>query len=419
MSSPPSQPGPAARAIAGWLRSSEAVLVVAILVVVAITAVVDSNHSYVRDPSTSFRDIARNVALLGIFSLGAAVVIIGGGIDLSAGSMIAFSGTICAATMTLLAPEAMKNSQPVGPLVALCAVAAALFSGFLVGTLHAWLIASVRLPPFVATLATLVGLRSFARAFCSYVTAKTLHGSGNTEINVYDPSFRFLREHVAIYVGVFLVLAALTWLILSRTVLGRHIHALGGNEQAARLSGIRTDAVKWFAYCFSAMTASIAGVFYVADQSVASPVNLGVGYELNAIAAAVVGGCSLQGGVGTVSGVILGVVFLRVVIDSVAKLIKSGSDIYEGMIVGIVVVIAVTFSQLRQLRSSGRELFPGVQGLVIIPTLATMIGVLTAMTTANVPYLKGLDIWIGLGVGMVTLIMLSAIKAAEIRKTAP
>jgi hypothetical protein len=83
------------------------------------------------------------------------------------------------------------------------------------------------------------------------------------------------------------------------------------------------------------------------------------------------------------------------------------------------VVIAVTFSQLRQLRSSGRELFPGVQGLVIIPTLATMIGVLTAMTTANVPYLKGLDIWIGLGVGMVTLIMLSAIKAAEIRKTAP
>src|SRR5262245_14197401 len=107
MSSPKSPLEPAARgSAAGWLRSSEAALVVAILVVVVITAVVDSNPSYVRDPYTSFRDIARNVALLGIFSLGAAVVIIGGGIDLSAGSMIAFSGTICAATMMLLAPQA-------------------------------------------------------------------------------------------------------------------------------------------------------------------------------------------------------------------------------------------------------------------------------------------------------------------------
>lgn len=418
MSSPPSPPAalPERRPLAGVLRSSEAALVVAILVVVVITAVVDSNHSYLRQPYTSFRDIARNVALLGIFSLGAAVVIIGGGIDLSAGSMIAFSGTICASTMMLLAPQTMINMQPVGPLVAGCGVAAALLSGFLVGTLHAWLITAVRLPPFVATLATLVGLRSFARALCGYVTAKTLHGSGNTEINVYDPYFQFLRDHVSIYFGVFLLLAVLTWIILSRTVLGRHIYALGGNEQAARLSGIRTESVKWFAYCFSAMAASIAGVFYVADQSVASPVNLGVGYELNAIAAAVVGGCSLQGGVGTVSGVIFGVVFLRVVIDSVAKLIKSGSDIYEGMIVGIVVVIAVTFSQLRSLRTSGRELFPGVQGVVAIPTLAGMIGVITAMTTANVAYLKGLDVWIGLGVGVATLIALATIKVTELQR---
>jgi ribose/xylose/arabinose/galactoside ABC-type transport system permease subunit len=134
---------------------------------------------------------------------------------------------------------------------------------------------------------------------------------------------------------------------------------------------------------------------------------------LNAIAAAVVGGCSLQGGIGTVSGVILGVVFLRVVIDSVAKLIKSGSDIYEGMIVGVVVVIAVTFSQLRQLRTSGRELFPGCQGVVAIPTLAGLIGIITAMTTANVSYLKGNDVWIGLGTGMAILVLMVAIKIGE------
>jgi len=394
-------------------RFNEIALIVAILVVVAITATLDSNHSYLTQPLTSFRDIARNVALLGIFALGAAVVIIGGGIDLSAGSVIAFSGTVCASTMMLLAPETMINMRPVGPLVATCGVIAAVVAGFLIGSLHAWLITAVRLPPFVATLATLVGLRSFARALCGYITAKTLGGSGNTEINVYDPYFQFVRDHVWIYGVVFLVLAAFTWLLLSRTVLGRHIYALGGNEQAARLSGIRTESVKWFAYCFSAVTASIAGVFYVADQSVASPVNQGVGYELNAIAAAVVGGCSLQGGVGTLPGIILGVIFLRVVIDSVAKLIKSGSDIYEGMIVGIVVVIAVTFSQLRQNRSSGRQLFPGVLGTVAIPTLAGLIGLITAMTIANVPYLKGSDTWIGLGVAITVFVLLGGVKISQ------
>src|SRR5205823_12464877 len=97
-----------------WLsRFNELALVVAILIVVAITAAVDSNHSYLTQPLTSFRDIARNVALLGIFALGAAVVIIGGGIDLSAGSVIAFSGTVCASTMMLLAPETRFIIRPV------------------------------------------------------------------------------------------------------------------------------------------------------------------------------------------------------------------------------------------------------------------------------------------------------------------
>ena len=110
------------------------------------------------------------------------------------------------------------------------------------------------------------------------------------------------------------------------------------------------------------MTAAIAGIFAMADGSVAQPVNLARGYELNAIAAAVVGGCSLQGGVGTVTGTILGALFLRLVIDAVAKLIKAGADVYEGMIVGIVVVLAVTLTQFRQLVQSGGEFFPGARG---------------------------------------------------------
>jgi ribose/xylose/arabinose/galactoside ABC-type transport system permease subunit len=263
MSSPtgPTEQSPPMKSLRRGLPFNELALLVAICVVVLITAAVDSNHSYIRDPYTSFRDIARNVALLGIFALGAAVVIIAGGIDLSSGSMIAFSSTICASTMMLLAPQ-MINMQPVGPLVAVAGVAAAILSGFLVGTLHTWLITTVRLPPFVATLATLVGLRSFARAYCGYITAKSLGGSGNTEINVYDPIFKFMRDEVwIVFVPTFLVLAAFTFILLNYTVLGRHLYALGGNEQAARLSGIRTESVKWFAYCFSAITASIAGVF--------------------------------------------------------------------------------------------------------------------------------------------------------------
>src|SRR5436309_5803580 len=121
------------------LRFNELALAAAIFVVIVVTATVDSNHSYLTQPGTSFKDIARNVALLGIFALGAAVVIIAGGIDLSAGSMIAFSGTICATTMMLLAPQTMINMKPVGLVVASCGLAAAIASGFLVGTLHAWL----------------------------------------------------------------------------------------------------------------------------------------------------------------------------------------------------------------------------------------------------------------------------------------
>ena len=93
---------------------------------------------------------------------------------------------------------------------------------------------------------------------------------------------------------------------MSRTVVGRHLHALGGNEQAARLSGIPTDRLKWLAYCLSAVLSSVAGILYISDSDAANPQTLGRGYELNAIAAAVVGGCSLQGGVGTIPGTVLG-----------------------------------------------------------------------------------------------------------------
>jgi len=261
-------------------------------------------------------------------------------------------------------------------LVVPLAILGALVAGLAIGTLHTWLITSIHLPPFIATLATLVGLRSLARVVCDSVT--TPRRLTRTQINVNHPFFRYLSDNIWVQVTIFVILALVTWFILSRTVLGRHIYALGGNEQAAKLSGIRTANVKWFAYCFASLTAAIAGVLFVGNESVAAPVNQGRGYELNAIAAAVVGGCSLQGGLGSIPGTVLGCLFLRVVIDAIAKIIKTGSDLYEGLIVGTVVVVAVTFSQLQQLWASGKALFPGWLGVFSIVALSALVWVFAA-----------------------------------------
>jgi ribose/xylose/arabinose/galactoside ABC-type transport system permease subunit len=390
------------------LKSNESGLLIAILSVVIVAVLLDSNHSYWNLPRASAVDIARQTALLGIFSLGAAVVIICGGIDLSSGSMIAFSGTVCASIMVRLAPGEMQNALPLGWTVVITAIGGALLAGFLVGSLHAWMITVIGLPPFVATLATLVGLRSLGRAICENVTERMFAGK-STQIQVYDEGFRYLATSVWIPCLIFIVLALCVWFTLNRTVLGRHIYAVGGNEQAARLSGIRTERVKWVAYCIGAMTSAIAGILYICEQSVAEPQTLGRGYELNGIAAAVVGGCSLQGGVGTVPGTVLGALFLRVVIDGIAKIIKTGADVYEGLVVGLVVGIAVALSQFRRPARQRRTLFPGALGTVSVVALALLVGAL--ITFVAVPLAGYIS-------SAATLILLLAVKLLEgARKT--
>jgi len=295
-----------------------------------------------------------------------------------------------------------------GLFVIVTAILGTLLVGFLVGSLHAWLITSVGLPPFVATLATLVGLRSLARAVCEYVTEAMFNGK-STQIQIYDEQFRFLTKVWWIPCVIFVVLSACVWLLLSRTVVGRHIYALGGNEEAARLSGVRTERVKWLAYCIGTMTASIAGILYICDQSVAAPQTLGRAYELNAIAAAVVGGCSLRGGIGTIPGTMLGALFLRTVIDGVATIIKTGADVYEGLIVGIVVVIAVAFSQFRQSGRQGKSAFPGALGAVALVTLALLAGVLTTLLAGRLS---------GMIAAPIALVILGGVKVFEWKRDA-
>jgi ribose/xylose/arabinose/galactoside ABC-type transport system permease subunit len=382
-------------------------LLAAIVMVVVLTGILDSQHTYFTSPRPSAIDVLRQTALLGIFTLGAAIVIIAGGIDLSSGSVIAFSGTVCAILMLLLAPEEMKAAQPIGIGVIALAIAGTLVVGLLIGSLHAWLITVVGLPPFVATLASLVGLRSLARALMENVTAAVT--AKNTQIQIFDTQFRYLATSVWIPVVVFLVLAGLAWLLMSRTVVGRHLHALGGNEQAARLSGIQTDRLKWLAYVLSAVVSSIAGVLYIGEEAVADPTRQGVGYELNAIAAAVVGGCSLRGGIGTIPGAVLGALFLRTVIDGVAKMIKTGADVYEGLIVGCVVVVAVAFTQLRQAGRHGKRFFAGPLGVVIIGILSLLAGLLAMMFTQG-------SRWIGVVAALAALVVLTLAALLERRR---
>jgi ribose/xylose/arabinose/galactoside ABC-type transport system permease subunit len=390
----------------GLLRRTEAGLLFAIVVVALLTTALDTQHNYFYNPKASAIDIVRQTSMLGIFALGAAIVIISGGIDLSCGSVIAFSGGICATLMVLLAPEEMQHARPVGTGVIVLAITGTLVIGFLIGSLHAWLITVVGLPPFVATLATLVGLRSLARAIVEKVTAQ-MFKAVSPQVQIYDDSFRYLANSVYIPVILFAGLAALTWLLMSRTVVGRHLHALGGNEQAAHLSGIETDRLKWLAYCISAVLSSVAGILYICETSVADPQTLGQGYELNAIAAAVVGGCSLQGGVGTIPGTVLGVLFLRVIIDGVSKVIKSGADVYEGLIVGSVVVVAVAFSRVRQAGRLGKRFFGGPLGVVTVVNLslfAAALGALVGQKTA----------W---GGAVTTLVLLLLVRFLESRRT--
>jgi ribose/xylose/arabinose/galactoside ABC-type transport system permease subunit len=365
------------------LGQNELGLVIAIVVVLLGTTVFDAQRSYLTDPGGCLQEVLRQAGMLGVFALGAAVVIIAGGIDLSAGSVIAFSGTVCASTMVVLAPAAMRKAEPLGVGVIVAAIAATVFAGFLVGTLHALLITRMGMPPFIATLGSLVGLRSAARVMIEHSSRLvTAGGRSSSQINIFDQSFRDLTQwnwriplpgfwsrfwewFVKLLLGdesraawtqivvpvpflVFLAFAVTCGLLMRRTVLGRHLYALGGNEAAARLSGVRTDLLKWFVYCLSAMLCSIASLCYIGEVGGVKPEQLARGYELNAIAAAVVGACSLQGGSGTITGTVLGVLFLRTVLDAVAKIIDRGADLYEGMIVGVVVILAVAVSRLRR-----------------------------------------------------------------------
>jgi ribose/xylose/arabinose/galactoside ABC-type transport system permease subunit len=394
-----------------WKRHrNEFGLLIAILAVVGFTMFFDSGHSYLEKPWYNAKEVLRHASILGIFAMGAGIVIVSGGIDLSSGSMIALSGAVCASFIIGLVPVdelGYPDTRDVEIWIIVVAITATLGVAFLIGSFHSWLITVLRLPPFIATLASLVGLRSLARVLVQDVNG-AFSPTRNTQIYIRDEFFKSLGSTWWIPLVIFVVIAILLLILMSKTVLGRHLYAIGGNEDAARLSGIRTERLKWLAYCIGTVTAAIAGILYASYVGGAMPDRQGLGYELNAIAASVVGGCSLAGGLGTIPGIMLGALFLRVVIDSVSKVVKNNPDEFQGLIVGLLVVLAVTFNELRSKRGGGKQFLPGPLGVVNILVLTVFAG-----TVGVVVFTEHKMRW-GLAFAAVTFALLVVRKIVEV-----
>lgn len=310
---------------------------------------------YLMDPSGNFfssysqRTLLHQVALFGVLAVGVAVVIVAGGIDLSIGSVVALSSVVVAKLITEWLPGARSSSAGVPPstMVIVAAIALTLLMGLGIGLLHALLINRLGLPPFIATLATLAGLRSLAQII-----------SHDTSINVDFDAFRLLGKDPWYTVPIFAGVALVASVMMGRTVLGRHLFALGGNETAARLSGLPTRRLKTIAYGLSGMLAALGGILFT-GKSGQGQSTMGVAYELHAITAAVVGGCSLAGGIGSIRGTVLGLFLIQIIIKGTGQVVRNvdvtlmGRQItfsvnptqVEGLVLGTVIVLAVAFNQ--------------------------------------------------------------------------
>ena len=277
-------------------------------------------------------NVTRNFAFVGIIALGMTGVIGSGGIDLSVGSSVVLAGIVVGATMAAGYP--IFVAMPLAILAALC-----------VGLANGVLIAYAGMPPFVVTLGTLAIARSLAMVL-----------SGNKMIYQFGPDHDLLLElgggsclGIANPVYILAILALATGFAFRWTRWGRHLFAVGGNEEAASMTGIHVARVKLSVYMFSAFTAGITGVLEVGWLGGVTT-NLGQSMELAVIAATVIGGANLAGGSGTAFGAVVGAALIEVIRNSLTLL--GISTFWQGIFVGSFIVIAVMFDRLKGARQS-------------------------------------------------------------------
>ncbi|GMV67134.1 MAG: ribonucleotide-diphosphate reductase subunit alpha [Candidatus Hinthialibacteria bacterium] len=281
--------------------------------------------------SQNMANLSRQIAFLGIYSMGAGIVILTGGIDLSVGSMMGLVGVLLAMTLKEMG----------WPVVA--GVLGCLTVSLLLGWLHGLLITRVRLQPFIVTLCGLL----FYRGITRYITSDITKGFGN-EFETFKELANGSLSGLPIPVLILSVLAVLVGCLVHLSVYGRHLYAVGGNEDAARYAGVPVHQVKTIAYVLAAGLTGIAGILVALYTNAVQPASHGQFYELYAIAAAVVGGCSLRGGEGTVIGVLLGASLLQLLRNAVNLV---GIPTYlEYAVIGGVILVGAAMDELVRLK---------------------------------------------------------------------
>ena len=280
-------------------------------------------------------NVLTRTAFIGIIAVGMTFVIVSGGIDLSVGSM---AGLIAGA-MIVVMNAAVGAAQPMNPLMTvLLGVALALLLGGVLGGAHGVLVTRGRIEPFIVTLGTL-GIFRATLTWLSDGGALTLE-SGVAD--VYGPVYYQSLLGVPVPVWIFLLVAAGGAVILNRTAFGQHVQAIGSNEQVARYAAIRVDRVKVWTYLLLGVCVAIATILYVPRLGSATPTT-GILWELEAIAAVVVGGTSLKGGSGRILGTVVGAILLSV-IGNIVNLTSIISVHLNAAVQGVV-IIAVAFMQ--------------------------------------------------------------------------
>jgi ribose/xylose/arabinose/galactoside ABC-type transport system permease subunit len=320
------------RLIARMFKAPEWGLVAGILAVLVLIYELDPKHAFFQ--AYSLQTLLHRVALFGVLAVGAAVVIIAGGIDLSTGAVVALSSVVSAKLLTEWLRGSGAGAAPPSSTLVMVVIGITLLLGLFIGLFHALMINELRLPPFIATLATMAGLRSLATLICQ-----------NKTINVSFDSYRVWGSYSWYTLAIFSTVAVFMSILMGWTVLGRHLFALGGNEMAARLSGLRTKRLKAIAYGLSGTLSALGGILFTGLSGQADS-RLGTTYELTAITAAVVGGCSLSGGVGSIRGTVLGLLLTQIVIKGTGSVVRFvDSTQIEGLVLGTVVLLAVAFNQ--------------------------------------------------------------------------
>jgi ribose transport system permease protein len=280
----------------------------------------------------NFFNITRNFAFIGIMALGQTVVIITAGIDLSVGSVMGLVGIVTG--MTLAAGYPMWAGISAGLLVAL-----------LVGWINGALIAYLRLSPFVVTL----GMLSIARSLALVVSNNKMFYEFGPDEDAFLALGGGQTFGIANPVLILIALTAIFGFVLNYTVWGRHVYAIGGNEQAARLTGVPVDRIKISVYMISSLMAGIAAILMVGWLGSVTNA-LGLTYELRVIASTVIGGANLMGGEGTAFGAFIGAALIEVIRNG---LLLAGVDPYwQGAFVGLFIILAVLLERVRG-RTSG------------------------------------------------------------------